>query len=31
MTWAELFDRASEYETSVDAVRDALRERRDGG
>jgi len=23
MTWAELFDRASEYETSVDAVRDA--------
>jgi hypothetical protein len=30
MTWGELFDRANEHETSVDAVRAALRERRDG-
>lgn len=29
MTWDDLFERASEYETSVDAVRAALRERRD--
>jgi len=29
MTWADLFERASEYETSVAAVRDALEERRD--
>jgi len=30
MTWGELFEQASEYETSADAVRAALRERRDG-
>jgi len=29
MTWAALFERASEYETDLDAVRRALAEHRD--
>lgn len=29
MTWEALFDRASEYDVDVEAVRDALQERHD--
>lgn len=30
MTWADLFERAEAYETTVDDVRRALEEHRDG-
>ncbi len=29
MTWDDLFERAGEYETTVERVREALTERRD--
>ncbi len=31
MTWGDLFERASEYGTSVEHVRETLSERRDDG
>jgi len=31
VTWADLFERASEYDTSREAIREALSARREGG
>lgn len=30
MDWADLFERATDYETTVDGIRDALAARREG-
>jgi predicted ATP-grasp superfamily ATP-dependent carboligase len=31
MNWADLFERAEEYETDVETIREALAARREGG